>query len=227
MRAAGAARPRRRCNRKRQPIAAFRPTRDDGQARLSAESNEHILEIYLARHGETEWSANGRHTGNTDLPLTASGEQKAAALRPRLASIHFDAVYSSPMQRARRTAELAGFLSPQITDLLREVDYGEYEGLTSTQIHEANPSWELYADGSPGGETPVQIYARALQCIALAGKSEGRAVAFAHGHILRAVGVAWIRADLSVATGLMLDVATVCVLRDDGRRMITRWNAPS
>jgi len=131
------------------------------------------------------------------------------------------------MQRARHTAELAGFLSPQITDLLREVDYGDYEGLTSKQIHEANPSWELYADGTPRGETPVQIYARAQQFIAMAGKSGGRAIAFAHGHILRAVGAAWIRADLSVATGLMLDVATVCVLHDDGRRLITRWNAPS
>jgi probable phosphoglycerate mutase len=183
------------------------------------------LEIYLARHGETEWSKSGRHTGNTDLPLTTDGEMKAAALRPRLASIHFDAVFSSPMQRARRTAELAGFSNPLITDLLREVDYGDYEGLTSKQIHESNPSWEVYSDGSPGGETPVQIYARAQQVIALAGKSGGRVIAFAHGHILRAVGAAWIRADLSVATGLMLDVATVCVMRDDGHRLINLWNS--
>jgi broad specificity phosphatase PhoE len=183
------------------------------------------LEIYLARHGETEWSKSGRHTGATDLPLTADGEAKAAALRPRLASIHFDAVFSSPMQRARRTAELAGFSSPEITDLLREVNYGEYEGLTSMQIHESNPSWEVYSDGSPGGETPVQIYARAQQFIAQAAKSGGRVIAFAHGHILRAVGAAWIRSDLSVATGLMLDVATLCVLRDDGHRLINLWNS--
>jgi broad specificity phosphatase PhoE len=130
------------------------------------------------------------------------------------------------MQRARRTAELAGFSSPQVTDLLREVDYGSYEGLTSGQIHEANPSWEVYSDGSPGGETPVQIFSRAQQFIALAGKSEGRAIAFAHGHILRAVGAAWIRADLRVAAGLTLDVATVCVLRDDGHRLINLWNSP-
>jgi broad specificity phosphatase PhoE len=147
-------------------------------------------------------------------------------LRPRLASIHFDVVFSSPMQRARTTAELAGFPSPQVTDLLKEVDYGDYEGLTSRQIHETNPSWEIYSDGSPGGETPVQIYSRAQQFIALAGKSGGRAIAFAHGHILRAVGAAWIRADLEVATGLMLDVATVCVLRDDGHRLINLWNSP-
>jgi broad specificity phosphatase PhoE len=159
------------------------------------------------------------------LPLTPRGEEKAAALRPRLSSLHFDAVYSSPMQRATRTAELAGFANPQLTDLLREVDYGDYEGLTSRQIHEANPSWEVYSDGSPGGENPEQIYARALAFIALAGKTGGKVLAFAHGHILRAVCAAWIHADISVATGLMLDVATLSVLRDDGHRLITMWNS--
>jgi len=129
------------------------------------------------------------------------------------------------MQRARRTAELAGFSNPQVTDLLREVDYGDYEGLTSKQIHESNPSWEVYSDGSPGGETPAEIYARAERFIALVGKSGGRVIAFAHGHILRAVGAAWVRADLSIATALVLDVATVCVLTDDGRRQINLWNS--
>ncbi|MDQ2942697.1 MAG: histidine phosphatase family protein [Candidatus Dormibacteraeota bacterium] len=185
------------------------------------------IEIYLARHGETEWSKNGRHTGNTDLPLTAAGEEKAAALRPRLASLHFDAVYSSPMQRAKRTAELAGFANPEITDLLREVEYGDYEGLTSKEIHAFNPSWQVYWDGSPNGESPVQIYARAQQFIVYASKKGGHVLAFAHGHILRAIAAAWIRADLTVATGLMLDVATLGVLCDDGHRLITRWNAPS
>jgi broad specificity phosphatase PhoE len=129
------------------------------------------------------------------------------------------------MLRARRTAELAGFPKPQLTDFLKEVDYGDYEGLTSKQIHEANPSWEVYSDGSPGGENPAQIYARAHAFIALAGKTGGRVLAFAHGHILRAVGAAWIRADISVATGLMLDVATLSVLRDDGHRLIATWNS--
>jgi probable phosphoglycerate mutase len=138
----------------------------------------------------------------------------------------FKAVYSSPMQRATRTAELAGYADPQITDLLREVDYGEYEGLTSKEIHQFNPSWEVYAAGSPQGETPAQIYSRAQQFIAFASKPGGRVLAFAHGHILRAIAAAWIRADLKVASGLMLDVATLGVLRDDGHRLITRWNAP-
>lgn len=183
------------------------------------------FELYLARHGETEWSASGRHTGNTDIPLTPRGEEKAAALRPRLAGIHFDAVYSSPMQRARRTAELAGFANPAITDLLREVDYGRNEGKTSSEIHTANPSWEVYQDGGPGGETPAQIYARAQAFVAMAGESGGRVLAFAHGHILRAIGAAWIRAEITVASGLMLDVATLSVLRDDGHRMVTVWNS--
>jgi len=130
------------------------------------------------------------------------------------------------MQRARKTAELAGFPDPQLTDLLKEVDYGEYEGLTSRQIHEFNPSWDVYWDGCPAGETPAQIYARAQQFIVFAGKPGGRVLAFAHGHILRAIAAAWIRADLTVASGLMLDVATLGVLRDDGRRVITLWNSP-
>lgn len=130
------------------------------------------------------------------------------------------------MQRARRTAALAGYPEPQVTPLLMEVDYGDYEGLTTRQIHESKPDWELFKDGCPGGETPVQIYDRAQQFIALASAPEGRVLAFAHGHILRAVGVAWIRAGITVGAGLMMDVATLSVLRDDGPRMIALWNAP-
>ena len=133
---------------------------------------------------------------------------------------------SSPLKRARQTAELAGFPNPQLTPLLKEVDYGEYEGLTSKQIHERNPSWEVFKDGCPGGENPVEIYSRALDLIALATQSGERVLAFAHGHILRGIGAAWIRADISVGAGLMLDVATLSVLRDDGHRMITLWNSP-
>src|SRR2546429_267687 len=161
LRTPGSAWARGRRHREREPVAAFGSSRDDGQARLT-------LEIYLARHGETEWSLSGRHTGTTDLPLTPRGEDKARALRQRLSGIQFDAVYSSPMQRAWRTAELAGFQNPQITPLLQEVDYGRYEGLTTKQIHESDPDWELYKDGSPGGETPQQIYTRAQEFIALA-----------------------------------------------------------
>ena len=133
------------------------------------------------------------------------------------------------MQRARRTAELAGFADATVSDLLREVDYGRYEGLTSAQIHESDPDWELYRDGCPGGETPGQVYARAQAFIDLVSTSgRRRGLAFAHGHILRAVAIAWVRADITVAAGLQLDVATLNILRDDEAhgRVIALWNAP-
>ena len=160
--------------------------------------------------------------------MTPRGEEKARALGRRLQGIEFDAVYSSPMQRASRTAQLAGFQEPQITPLLQEVDYGSYEGLTTQQIHESSPAWELYHDGSPGGETPAQIYARAQDFISVAtDPAAGRVIAFAHGHILRAIAVAWIEADLTVAAGLQLDVATLNILRDDDHgRVIALWNGP-
>jgi probable phosphoglycerate mutase len=131
------------------------------------------------------------------------------------------------MQRARRTAELAGFGHPQVTALLKEVDYGTYEGLTSPAIHQANPGWELYVDGSPGGETPAHMYARAQEFIDMAIEHhDGRILAFSHGHILRAIAVAWIQVDIVVAARLQLDVATISVLRDGDRgRLIALWNA--
>ena len=220
MRAARTASARRCGDRKRKPLTALGPARDDGQARLT-------LEVYLARHGETEWSLSGQHTGVTDLPLTPRGEAKAGALKERLAGIKFDAVFSSPLQRARRTAELAGFDDPQVTPLLREVDYGRYEGLTSQQIHETNPDWDVYRDGCPGGETPEQIYARAQEFIQLVARhGDSRLIAFAHGHILRAIAVAWINAGIQVAAGLQLDVATLNILRDGDRgHVIALWNA--
>jgi len=150
------------------------------------------------------------------------------ALRPRLEGIHFDRVYSSPLRRAVRTANLAGFEHVELTPLLREVDYGGYEGLTTQQIHDSDPDWELYKDGSPGGETPSQIYRRAQEFIDLvaAGK-QAQVLAFAHGHILRAIAMAWIGADITVGAGLQLDVATLNILRDTDRgRVIALWNAP-
>jgi broad specificity phosphatase PhoE len=209
-----------RRHRKRQPVAAFGQTRDDGKAGLT-------LEIYLARHGETEWTLNGRHTGRTDLPLTKHGEEEAAALGTRLAGLNFDVVYSSPLLRATRTAEIAGFPNHQLTPLLREFDYGEYEGITTKAIHESRPTWEIYKDGCPGGETPAQIYTRALEFIGLAETSGGRVLAFAHGHILRAVAVAWMSLDITAAARLLLDVATLSVLRhDEHGRLLATWNAP-
>ena len=149
-------------------------------------------------------------------------------MRHRLDKIQFDAVFSSPLQRARRTAELAGFPKPQLTDLLREVDYGEYEGMTTKAIRESRPGWELYKDGSPGGETPAQIYRRAMDFIKLASTAGGRVLAFSHGHFLRAVAIAWMRLDVRAASTLDLDVATLSLLRDDEHgRLLAMWNSPS
>ena len=184
------------------------------------------FDLFLARHGETEWSLNGRHTGSTDLPLTARGEERAIALQSRLAVIDFAAVYSSPMTRALRTAEIAGFPSPTVTPLLCEFDYGDYEGLTTEQIHAKQPDWELYRDGCPGGESPQRAYARAQEFIDLSVKTRGPVLAFAHGHILRAITVAWMDLEIEAAARVMLDVATVSILRDgDHGRVLQVWNS--
>jgi broad specificity phosphatase PhoE len=148
-------------------------------------------------------------------------------LRGPLQKLHFDAVFSSPMQRATRTAELAGFPEPQLTPLLGEVDYGEYEGMTTKAIRETQPDWELYKDGSPGGETPAQIYARATAFIDLASAAGGRVLAFSHGHFLRAVAVAWMKLDVEAASTLDVDVATLSLLRNDDKgRLLAIWNSP-
>jgi len=152
---------------------------------------------------------------------------EAAGLGKRLGGIEFHAVYSSPMERARRTAEIAGFLNPLITPLLREVDYGDYEGKTSVEIHQAHPDWQLYRDGCPGGETPSQVYRRAHDFIDLAATSSGNVLAFAHGHIIRAIAVAWMSLDIASAIRLQLDVATVSILAEDQHaRGLKLWNAP-
>jgi broad specificity phosphatase PhoE len=136
-------------------------------------------------------------------------------------------VYSSPLQRAWRTAEIAGFPGPHLTPLLREVEYGEYEGITTKAIHESRPGWELYKDGCPGGETPEQVYARAVDFITLAAAVDGRVLVFSHGHFLRAVAVAWMRLEIKAAAALYLDVATLSILRlDEHGRVLAVWNAP-
>jgi broad specificity phosphatase PhoE len=144
--------------------------------------------------------------------------------------VQFAAVFSSPMQRARRTAGLAGFPDPQITDLLREFDYGEYEGLTSDEIRATRPGWEIYHDGCPGGESPAQVYARAQKFLELATSATaggGDVLAFAHGHILRAVAVAWLALDITTASEFRLDVATLSRLAATDRgRELALWNSP-
>jgi len=131
------------------------------------------------------------------------------------------------MRRALRTAEIAGFPDPQVTPLLKEFDYGEYEGLTSKAIHEHRPDWDLYSDGCPDGESPAQVYARANEFLALATSNQGSVLAFAHGHILRAVAIAWMGLDITAASRLALDVATMNRLVEDTHgRELALWNAP-
>jgi probable phosphoglycerate mutase len=184
-----------------------------------------VLELYIARHGATEWTRTGQHTGRTDLPLLPEGEEQARHLGERLRGMEFVAVYSSDLERSLRTAELAGFASLRQTPLLREYDYGEYEGVTTRQIHETRPDWEIYRDGCPGGETPDQVYARARLFLGLVGDGDGPVLAFSHGHFSRALAVAWADLPITTATRLMLDVAGVGILRNDEHgRVIQRWN---
>src|SRR5580704_14905669 len=143
-------------------------------------------ELWLIRHGETIWSLSGAHTGRTDLPLTAEGERKAAALQPKLAGHDFKLVLTSPLQRARRTCELAGFdAAAQIDPNLSEWDYGSYEGRSTDDIHRDRPGWSLFRDGVPGAETIEQVAVRARAVIDRPLAANGDVALFAHGHILR------------------------------------------
>src|SRR4051812_21460746 len=141
--------------------------------------SEELPIIYLARHGETAWSLTGQHTGRTDLPLTARGERNARRLGERLAGQTFSGVFTSPLQRAMRTCELAGFAKQARADQnLLEWDYGQYDGLTSAQIHDENPQWQLFRDGSPGGEMPEQVAARAERVIERVRALQGNVLLF-------------------------------------------------
>lgn len=183
------------------------------------------LDLYLVRHGETAWSRTGQHTGRTDLPLLPQGEAQARRLGQHLRRLRFTAVYSSDLQRALRTAELAGFPNPRVTRLLREFDYGDYEGLTSEEIWKSRPQWQLYVDGCPGGETPAEVAARARAFLDGLAGLEGAAIAFSHGHFIRALGAVWPELDIGVAAALALSTAAVCVLSDGDRgRVLQRWN---
>jgi broad specificity phosphatase PhoE len=186
-----------------------------------------VLDLYPVRHGATEWSKNGRHTGRTDIPLTPDGEEQARQLGKRLAHLEVTAVFTSDLQRARRTAELAGFPDATVTPLLREYDYGEYEGITTAEIRRTRPAWELFHDGCPGGETPEQVYTRAKAFLDLL-PSEGTVLAFSHGHFLRAIGTAWTELGIRSAARFALDTGGISLLREgDHGRVVQEWNVTS
>lgn len=183
-------------------------------------------EVWLVRHGETEWSRDGRHTSSTDLPLTPRGEQAARALRDQLADTVFDLILCSPRRRATDTAELAGFDDLTIDADLTEWHYGDYEGITTPQIRELDSGWWLWTDGCPGGEQPHQVQQRCDRVVARVREHGGRVLVVGHGHALRALTARWL--DLAIETGasFLLHTSTVSVLAyDRGTPVVERWNA--
>ncbi|HEX5606834.1 MAG TPA: histidine phosphatase family protein [Candidatus Binatia bacterium] len=184
--------------------------------------------VYLLRHGETEWSLNGRHTGITDIPLTDNGRRIARLLQPILARETFAMILTSPLQRARETCELAGLGSLATIDRdLMEWNYGDYEGLTTEQIRQTNPNWSVFRDGCPGGESPLEIGVRADRVLARIRATDGNVALFAHGHILRVLAARWINLSATYGEHFLLDTATLNVLgyyRESPAFKI--WNAP-
>jgi probable phosphoglycerate mutase len=187
----------------------------------------HPQEVYLIRHGETEWSVNGRHTGLTDLPLTANGRRIANTLRNALARKNFALVLTSPLQRARETCELAGFAGrAQVDRDLMEWNYGSYEGLTTTEIQALVPGWLLFRDGCPGGEKPDQVGARVDRLISHVRDVAGNVALFAHGHLFRVFAARWIGLPVSAGSNFLLDTATLNILGYYREiPAVHRWNA--
>ena len=185
-------------------------------------------DVVLVRHGETEWSLSGQHTGLTDIPLTKRGREEAKLLAPLLAEAEFALVLSSPLQRARETCKLAGLeRSMELDPDLVEWNYGEYEGLKPKEIHARAPGWMLFTDGCPGGESPEQVGARVDRLIFKVRNVEGRVALFAHGHVFRVFAARWIGLPPSAGQHFLLNTSTVCVLSYyRGTPAVKRWNAP-
>ena len=183
-------------------------------------------ELWLVRHGETEWTVSKKHTGRTDIPLTPAGEQAARGLEPVLAEHSFAAVFTSPFQRARQTAALAGFEDAEVDDDLHELDYGEYEGRTSAEIREDRPDWLLWRDGSPGGESMDEAGRRADGVLARLEAIEGDVLLFGHGHFSRVLGARSLGLPPSEGRLLMLGPGSISVIgHEHGARAIRTWNS--
>lgn len=190
--------------------------------------SEAHVDVYCIRHGETEWSVSGQHTGRTDIPLTEHGRRLAAELRPLLMGHDFALVLSSPLSRARETCALAGLSHfCQIEPDLGEWDYGEYEGLTTDQIKETAPGWMIFRDGCPGGESPEGIAERVDRLIASVRDARGDVALFAHGHVLRVLAARWIGLSPRAGARFLLDTGTLSVLGHyRGEPAIRVWNSP-
>jgi len=184
--------------------------------------------LYLARHGETAWSLSCQHTGSTDLPLTERGERNARRLGERLSSLTFARVLTSPLQRAARTCELAGFgSSTEIDRDLVEWNYGRYEGRTSDDIHAESPDWQLFRDGCPGGETPDQVGARADQVVGRVRAAQRDVLLFSSGHFLRVLAARWLGLEPGAGRYFLLSTASLSELgyeHERSRPVIRLWN---
>ena len=182
-------------------------------------------ELWLVRHGETEWSRDHRHTSVTDLALTPEGEQVAGRLRERLADVEFEAVLTSPRLRARRTAELAGFADAEVDDDLVEWAYGDYEGITTAQIRETVPGWTVWTHPSPGGESAAEVARRLDRVVRRVMDLGGRTLVFGHGHASRALAARWLGQPVEEGRLFRLDTSTVSVLGHEREvPVVVRWN---
>jgi broad specificity phosphatase PhoE len=184
------------------------------------------VELYLVRHGETEWSRARRHTGRTDVPLSPAGEAEARALGAHLDGLEVDRVLASPLARATTTAGLAGFGERlETTRALLEFDYGDYEGLTTPQIRAGRPGWDLFRDGCPGGETAGAVAERARRLVAELADGDGRVMLFGHGHQLRILTTCYLGLPTDAARHLFLGTASVSVLgREHDWPAVLLWN---
>ena len=190
--------------------------------------SDSLPEVYLARHGETEWSLSGRHTGRTDVPLTERGERNARALAERLRGLSFAEVLTSPMQRARRTCVLAGFADrAEVVPDLAEWDYGDYEGRRTAEIRRERPDWWLFRDGAPGGESVAAVSARADRVVARLRSAAGNVLVFGHGHFLRVLAARWLGLEPAGGRLFHLSTASLSVLgyeHDLSEPVIKLWN---
>jgi broad specificity phosphatase PhoE len=187
-----------------------------------------LPEVYLARHGETTWTLTGQHTGRTDIPLTARGERNAQSLAQRLTGVVFARVLTSPLSRALRTCELAGFGGQAEIDAdLQEWDYGQYEGQRTADIRQERPGWELFRDGCPGGESVEVVGARADRVMARLRGVEGNVLVFSHGHFLRVLAARWLGLTAGAARHFVLSTAALSILGYEHTRdepALRLWN---
>ncbi len=184
--------------------------------------------IYLARHGETAWSLSGQHTGTTDIPLTERGEQNARRLGERMRGLAIAKVFTSPLARATRTCELAGFgATAEIDPDLREWNYGAYEGRRTVDIHKEKPDWQLFRDGCPGGESPGQVGSRADRVVGRARVVSGTVLIFSSGHFLRTLAARWLGLEAAAGRHFLLGTAALSVLGYEhklSQPVIRLWN---